>query len=67
MFSGLTNQFTSLVGAVKGGQTDEDASAPTQDASAADATVTAGGATLEQDANAAAGGEHAEGEEGAKR
>ncbi|XP_037953712.1 synapse-associated protein of 47 kDa isoform X6 [Teleopsis dalmanni] len=66
MFSGLTNQFTSLVGAVKGGQTDEDASAPTQDASAADATVTAGGATLEQDANAAAGGEHAEGEEGAK-
>lgn len=35
MFSGLTNQFTSLVGAVKGGAGDEDVPAPTGDAPAA--------------------------------
>jgi len=32
MFSGLTNQFTSLVGAVKGGAGDEDVPAPTGEA-----------------------------------
>ncbi|XP_032596166.1 synapse-associated protein of 47 kDa isoform X3 [Drosophila grimshawi] len=77
MFSGLTNQFTSLVGAVKGGAGDEDVPAPTGDAAAAAAAATstadAVATTAEQDAAAAAaaaaaaGGEQAlEGEEAAK-
>lgn len=73
MFSGLTNQFTSLVGAVKGGQADEDVPAPTQDAvatpevSAATAAPTPA-AGAEQAANAAgvSGEQPVEGEEGAK-
>ncbi|XP_054738000.1 synapse-associated protein of 47 kDa isoform X4 [Anastrepha obliqua] len=75
MFSGLTNQFTSLVGAVKGGQADEDVPAPTQDAAAAPeasavsaTAVTAPAAGVEQSANAAgvSGEQPIEGEEGAK-
>ncbi|XP_012158229.1 synapse-associated protein of 47 kDa isoform X11 [Ceratitis capitata] len=73
MFSGLTNQFTSLVGAVKGGQADEDVPAPTQDAVGASevpaaAAAPASTASAEQVANAAGvGGEQLlEGEEGAK-
>ncbi|KAH8360035.1 hypothetical protein KR093_010225 [Drosophila rubida] len=70
MFSGLTNQFTSLVGAVKGGAGDEDVPAPTGgDAAAATTSATAAepvATSAEQDAAAAAAGEGIEGEEGAK-
>ncbi|XP_069965283.1 synapse-associated protein of 47 kDa isoform X11 [Bactrocera oleae] len=73
MFSGLTNQFTSLVGAVKGGQADEDVPAPTQDAVAAPEVSAATAAPTpavgaEQAANAAGviGEQPVEGEEGAK-
>ncbi|XP_017864295.1 PREDICTED: synapse-associated protein of 47 kDa isoform X4 [Drosophila arizonae] len=70
MFSGLTNQFTSLVGAVKGGAGDEDVPVPTGDAAAGAATTSTAEAvatSAEQDAAAAAGGEQLlEGEEGAK-
>ncbi|XP_029404309.1 synapse-associated protein of 47 kDa isoform X10 [Bactrocera dorsalis] len=73
MFSGLTNQFTSLVGAVKGGQADEDVPAPTQDAVAAPEVSAATAAPTpaagaEQAANAAgvSGEQPVEGEEGAK-
>ncbi|XP_017466867.1 PREDICTED: synapse-associated protein of 47 kDa isoform X2 [Rhagoletis zephyria] len=75
MFSGLTNQFTSLVGAVKGGQADEDVPAPTQDAAAAPeasaaavTAATAPAAGADQTANAAgvSGEQLMEGEEGAK-
>ncbi|XP_060645679.1 synapse-associated protein of 47 kDa isoform X4 [Drosophila nasuta] len=71
MFSGLTNQFTSLVGAVKGGAGDEDVPVPTGgDAAAATTSSTAAepvATSAEQDAAAAAaGGEGIEGEEGAK-
>lgn len=71
MFSGLTNQFTSLVGAVKGGAGDEDVPVPTGEAAAGAATTSSAEAvatSAEQDAAAAAGGEQLlEGEEGAKR
>ncbi|KAH8417415.1 hypothetical protein KR222_010891 [Zaprionus bogoriensis] len=73
MFSGLTNQFTSLVGAVKGGAGDEDVPAPagseaTASGAATTSSVEAAATSAEQDAAAAAaGGEQAlEGEEGAK-
>lgn len=68
MFSGLTNQFTSLVGAVKGGQADEDVPAPTGDATAAAAPAadTSAAVSAEQDPNAT-GEQLVEGEEGAKR
>ncbi|XP_023176193.2 synapse-associated protein of 47 kDa isoform X3 [Drosophila hydei] len=70
MFSGLTNQFTSLVGAVKGGAGDEDVPVPTGEAAAGAATTSSAEAvatSAEQDAAAAAGGEQLlEGEEGAK-
>ncbi|XP_067636295.1 synapse-associated protein of 47 kDa isoform X3 [Eurosta solidaginis] len=73
MFSGLTNQFTSLVGAVKG-QSDEDVPAPTHDAvaapeaAAAAAGFTATAAGIEQTANAAgvSGEQLLEGEDAAK-
>eukprot|EP00099_Drosophila_melanogaster_P028473 NP_732088.1 Synapse-associated protein 47kD, isoform A [Drosophila melanogaster] len=72
MFSGLTNQFTSLVGAVKGGAGDEDVPAPTGDApAAAPAASTSVEATassaVDPEAAAAAGGEGLEGEEAGKR
>lgn len=75
MFSGLTNQFTSLVGAVKGGAGDEDVPAPAggeaaaTSGAAATSSAEAAAISAEQDAAAAAaGGEQAlEGEEGAKR
>ncbi|XP_032576332.1 synapse-associated protein of 47 kDa isoform X7 [Drosophila sechellia] len=71
MFSGLTNQFTSLVGAVKGGAGDEDVPAPTGDApAAAPAASTSVEATassaVDPEAAAAAGGEGLEGEEAGK-
>ncbi|XP_017083600.1 synapse-associated protein of 47 kDa isoform X3 [Drosophila eugracilis] len=74
MFSGLTNQFTSLVGAVKGGAGDEDVPAPTGEAAAA-APAAAASTSLEATASsavdpeaaAAAGGEGLEGEEAGKR
>ncbi|XP_041674720.1 synapse-associated protein of 47 kDa isoform X11 [Drosophila eugracilis] len=73
MFSGLTNQFTSLVGAVKGGAGDEDVPAPTGEAAAA-APAAAASTSLEATASsavdpeaaAAAGGEGLEGEEAGK-
>ncbi|XP_065362409.1 synapse-associated protein of 47 kDa isoform X6 [Calliphora vicina] len=64
MFSNITNQFTSLVGAVKGGQGDEEVpAANTQE------TATTAAPSDHHDATAAstAGGELPEGEEGAKR
>ncbi|XP_046804324.1 synapse-associated protein of 47 kDa isoform X8 [Lucilia cuprina] len=63
MFSNITNQFTSLVGAVKGGQGDEEVpAANTQE------TATTAAPSEHHDATAAstAGGELPEGEEGAK-
>ena len=66
MFSGLTNQLNSLVGAVKG-QNDEEVPAPTQEAAAAEAAASSSAAaTIEHDAT---GAEHqpVEGEEAAKR
>lgn len=71
MFSGLTNQFTSLVGAVKGGAGDEDVPVPTADAAGGAATTSSAevvAASAEQEAAAAASGEQGlEGDEGAKR
>ncbi|XP_068157513.1 synapse-associated protein of 47 kDa isoform X2 [Drosophila tropicalis] len=71
MFSGLTNQFTSLVGAVKGGAGDEDVPAPTGDAAtsaAASTSAETAPTAIEQDsATVAAGGEGLEGEEAGKR
>ncbi|XP_044314563.1 synapse-associated protein of 47 kDa isoform X15 [Drosophila rhopaloa] len=73
MFSGLTNQFTSLVGAVKGGAGDEDVPAPTGEAaSAAPAAASTSleatsSAAVDPEAAAAAGGEGLEGEEAGKR
>ncbi|XP_046869577.1 synapse-associated protein of 47 kDa isoform X4 [Drosophila willistoni] len=71
MFSGLTNQFTSLVGAVKGGAGDEDVPAPTGDAATSAAPSTSAEtapAAIEQDSSAvAAGAEGLEGEEAGKR
>jgi len=73
MFSGLTNQFTSLVGAVKGGAGDEDVPAPTGEAAAAapaaastslEATASS---AVDPEAAAAVGGEGLEGEEAGKR
>ncbi|KAM7364457.1 synapse-associated protein 47kD isoform 3-T5 [Cochliomyia hominivorax] len=64
MFSNITNQFTSLVGAVKGGQGDEEVpAANTQE------TATTAAPSEHHDATApsTAGGEVPEGEEGAKR
>ncbi|KRF82903.1 synapse-associated protein of 47 kDa isoform X6 [Drosophila virilis] len=70
MFSGLTNQFTSLVGAVKGGAGDEDVPVPTADAAGGAATTSSAevvAASAEQEAAAAASGEQGlEGDEGAK-
>ncbi|XP_030373918.1 synapse-associated protein of 47 kDa isoform X14 [Scaptodrosophila lebanonensis] len=73
MFSGLTNQFTSLVGAVKGGAGDEDVPAPPGEGGAAAPAAPAEAVipTVDQDAAAAAaaaaGGEQPlEGEDGAK-
>ncbi|XP_044314556.1 synapse-associated protein of 47 kDa isoform X8 [Drosophila rhopaloa] len=72
MFSGLTNQFTSLVGAVKGGAGDEDVPAPTGEAaSAAPAAASTSleatsSAAVDPEAAAAAGGEGLEGEEAGK-
>ncbi|XP_064535770.1 synapse-associated protein of 47 kDa isoform X3 [Drosophila montana] len=70
MFSGLTNQFTSLVGAVKGGAGDEDVPVPTADAAGGAATTSSAevvATSAEQEAAAAASGEQGlEGEEGAK-
>ncbi|BFF89725.1 synapse-associated protein of 47 kDa [Drosophila madeirensis] len=74
MFSGLTNQFTSLVGAVKGGAGDEDVPAPTGDAAPAAVAPTTSAeavasASIDQEAAAAAaaaGGEGLEGEEAGK-
>ncbi|KAH8243446.1 hypothetical protein KR032_007495 [Drosophila birchii] len=71
MFSGLTNQFTSLVGAVKGGAGDEDVPAPTGEAAAAapaaaSTSSEAVAAAVDPEA-AAAGGEGLEGEEAGKR
>ncbi|XP_036673380.3 synapse-associated protein of 47 kDa isoform X7 [Drosophila suzukii] len=72
MFSGLTNQFTSLVGAVKGGAGDEDVPAPTGEAAAAapaaastslEATASS---AVDPEAAAAVGGEGLEGEEAGK-
>ncbi|XP_033149052.1 synapse-associated protein of 47 kDa isoform X3 [Drosophila busckii] len=67
MFSGLTNQFTSLVGAVKGGAGDEDVPAPTGDgpvSTSSEATAQ----LVEQDAASGAAGSEPvpEGEEGLK-
>ncbi|KPU80325.1 uncharacterized protein Dana_GF18552, isoform L [Drosophila ananassae] len=72
MFSGLTNQFTSLVGAVKGGAGDEDVPAPTGEAAAAAQTAAstsseAVAAAADPEAAAAAGAEGLEGEEAGKR
>lgn len=66
MFSNITNQFTSLVGAVKGGQGDEEVPAANPQETA---TTAAPSAEHHHDATAAstAGGEIPEGEEGAKR
>lgn len=63
MFSNITNQFTSLVGAVKGGQGDEEVPAANTE------TATTAAPSEHHDATAAstAGGEVPEGEEGAKR
>ncbi|SPP84291.1 blast:Synapse-associated protein of 47 kDa [Drosophila guanche] len=74
MFSGLTNQFTSLVGAVKGGAGDEDVPAPTGEAAPAAVAPTTSAeavasASIDQEAAAAAaaaGGEGLEGEEAGK-
>nr|XP_044251638.1 synapse-associated protein of 47 kDa isoform X11 [Drosophila takahashii] len=73
MFSGLTNQFTSLVGAVKGGAGDEDVPAPTGEAAAAapaaastSLEATSASAAVDPEAAAAAGGEGLEGEEAGK-
>ncbi|XP_017031515.1 synapse-associated protein of 47 kDa isoform X3 [Drosophila kikkawai] len=71
MFSGLTNQFTSLVGAVKGGAGDEDVPAPTGEAAAAapaaaSTSSEAVAAAVDPEAAAAAGGEGLEGEEAGK-
>ncbi|KPU80327.1 uncharacterized protein Dana_GF18552, isoform N [Drosophila ananassae] len=71
MFSGLTNQFTSLVGAVKGGAGDEDVPAPTGEAAAAAQTAAstsseAVAAAADPEAAAAAGAEGLEGEEAGK-
>ncbi|XP_033244914.1 synapse-associated protein of 47 kDa isoform X10 [Drosophila miranda] len=70
MFSGLTNQFTSLVGAVKGGAGDEEVPVPTGDAAPAAVAPTTSAeavasASVDQEA-AAAGGEGLEGEEAGK-
>nr|XP_017103114.2 synapse-associated protein of 47 kDa isoform X12 [Drosophila bipectinata] len=73
MFSGLTNQFTSLVGAVKGGAGDEDVPAPTGEAAAAAQTAAStsseavAAAAADPEAAAAAGAEGLEGEEAGKR
>ncbi|XP_043656010.1 synapse-associated protein of 47 kDa isoform X10 [Drosophila teissieri] len=72
MFSGLTNQFTSLVGAVKGGAGDEDVPAPTGDAPAAAPAAStsveaSASSVVDPEAAAAAGGEGLEGEEAGKR
>ncbi|XP_017118843.1 synapse-associated protein of 47 kDa isoform X13 [Drosophila elegans] len=71
MFSGLTNQFTSLVGAVKGGAGDEDVPAPTGEAAAPAAASTSleatSSAAVDPEAAAAAGAEGLEGEEAGKR
>ncbi|KAH8383094.1 hypothetical protein KR009_006764 [Drosophila setifemur] len=73
MFSGLTNQFTSLVGAVKGGAGDEDVPAPTGEAVAAAPAVAStsseavSAAAIDPEAAAAAGAEGLEGEEAGKR
>lgn len=74
MFSNITNQFTSLVGAVKGGQGDEDVPVPNsgQEAPASAAPVQAQQQQpppqLQPDAAAVAGGDPGlEGEDGAKR
>ncbi|XP_017118840.1 synapse-associated protein of 47 kDa isoform X8 [Drosophila elegans] len=70
MFSGLTNQFTSLVGAVKGGAGDEDVPAPTGEAAAPAAASTSleatSSAAVDPEAAAAAGAEGLEGEEAGK-
>ncbi|XP_017103110.2 synapse-associated protein of 47 kDa isoform X8 [Drosophila bipectinata] len=72
MFSGLTNQFTSLVGAVKGGAGDEDVPAPTGEAAAAAQTAAStsseavAAAAADPEAAAAAGAEGLEGEEAGK-
>ncbi|KAH8271172.1 hypothetical protein KR018_000780 [Drosophila ironensis] len=73
MFSGLTNQFTSLVGAVKGGAGDEDVPAPTGDAAgaaqaqaASTSSEAVAAAASAADPEAAAGAEGAEGEEAGK-
>ncbi|XP_043656013.1 synapse-associated protein of 47 kDa isoform X13 [Drosophila teissieri] len=71
MFSGLTNQFTSLVGAVKGGAGDEDVPAPTGDAPAAAPAAStsveaSASSVVDPEAAAAAGGEGLEGEEAGK-
>ncbi|XP_052858565.1 synapse-associated protein of 47 kDa isoform X4 [Drosophila gunungcola] len=73
MFSGLTNQFTSLVGAVKGGAGDEDVPAPTGEAAAAAPAAAStsleatSSAAVDPEAAAAAGAEGLEGEEAGKR
>ncbi|KAH8363642.1 hypothetical protein KR084_012592 [Drosophila pseudotakahashii] len=74
MFSGLTNQFTSLVGAVKGGAGDEDVPAPTGEAAAAapaaastSLEATSASSAVDPEAAAAVGGEGLEGEEAGKR
>ncbi|XP_043065099.1 synapse-associated protein of 47 kDa isoform X5 [Drosophila ficusphila] len=73
MFSGLTNQFTSLVGAVKGGAGDEDVPAPTGEAAAAAPAAAStsleanSAAAVDPEAAAAAGAEGLEGEEAGKR
>ncbi|XP_052858569.1 synapse-associated protein of 47 kDa isoform X8 [Drosophila gunungcola] len=72
MFSGLTNQFTSLVGAVKGGAGDEDVPAPTGEAAAAAPAAAStsleatSSAAVDPEAAAAAGAEGLEGEEAGK-
>ncbi|XP_043065100.1 synapse-associated protein of 47 kDa isoform X6 [Drosophila ficusphila] len=72
MFSGLTNQFTSLVGAVKGGAGDEDVPAPTGEAAAAAPAAAStsleanSAAAVDPEAAAAAGAEGLEGEEAGK-
>ncbi|XP_034484631.1 synapse-associated protein of 47 kDa isoform X2 [Drosophila innubila] len=68
MFSGLTNQFTSLVGAVKGGAGDEDVPVPPGGETAAGAATTSAAepvaTSAEQDAAAAAAAAAAAGEQG---
>lgn len=64
MFSNITNQFTNLVGAVKGGNDEE---VPAQDGAPAATAAAAAPPAPEHQDPAAATAEGAEGEEGAKR